>query len=61
VRETGTHPAAYHPTNANDGTNGGGIPMRDTAPAVLTGLILGWFAKEAWPTLEPILAALGIT
>jgi hypothetical protein len=35
--------------------------MRDTAPAVLTGLVLGWFAKEAWPTLAPILAALGIT
>lgn len=35
--------------------------MRDTAPAVLTGLVLGWFAKEAWPAIEPILAALGIT
>lgn len=35
--------------------------MRDTAPAVLTGLVLGWLAKDAWPIVAPILAALGIT
>ncbi len=35
--------------------------MRDTAPAVLTGLVLGWFAKDAWPLVEPILAAFGFT
>jgi hypothetical protein len=34
--------------------------MRDTAPAVLTGLVLGWFANEAWPIVQPILAVLGI-
>jgi hypothetical protein len=33
--------------------------MRDTAPAVLTGLVLGWFAKDAWPVVAPILAAFG--
>jgi hypothetical protein len=35
--------------------------MRDTAPAVLTGLVLGWFAAEAWPSVAPILAMFGIT
>jgi hypothetical protein len=35
--------------------------MRDTAPAVLTGLVLGWFAHAAWPVVEPMLAILGIT
>lgn len=59
--ETARRPAAYHSTNAIVGTNGGEVPMRDTAPAVLTGLVLGWLAKDAWPVVEPILAALGIT
>jgi hypothetical protein len=35
--------------------------MRDTAPAVLTGLVLGWLAHEAWPFVGPVLAILGIT
>ena len=60
-RETAAPPVAYHSTNAIDGTNGGELPMRDTAPAVLTGLVLGWFAKDAWPLVEPILAAFGFT
>jgi hypothetical protein len=52
---------AYHSTNAIVGKDGGEVHMRDTAPAVLTGLVLGWLAKDAWPIVEPILAALGIT
>lgn len=34
--------------------------MRDTAPAVLAGLILGWLAREAWPELGSMLAVLGL-
>lgn len=59
--ETRMRAVAYHSTNAIVGKDGGEVHMRDTAPAVLTGLVLGWLAKDAWPIVEPILAALGIT
>jgi hypothetical protein len=35
--------------------------MRDAIPTVLVGLVLGWLAREAWPGLDHLLAAFGLT